>query len=44
MTHMEHHVLVDALERRDPDSADSVVRAHIRRTRLTLASHREVFD
>ncbi len=44
MTHMEHHVLVDALERQDPDTADSVVRAHIRRTRLTLASHREVFN
>lgn len=44
MTHMEHHVLVDALERKDPDTADGLVRAHIRRTRLTLASHREVFD
>jgi DNA-binding GntR family transcriptional regulator len=44
MTHMEHHILVDALERRDPDTADNVVRSHIRRTRLTLACHREVFD
>ncbi|MGI9253602.1 MAG: GntR family transcriptional regulator [Thermomicrobiales bacterium] len=44
MTHLDHHMLIDAIERRDADTAESVVRAHIRRTRLTLTSHREVFD
>ncbi len=44
MTHLDHRQLVDALERRDAETAESVVRVHIRRTRLTLASHREVFD
>lgn len=44
MTHLDHRLLVDALERRDSDSAESVIRAHIRRTRLVLTNHREVFD
>ncbi|MCC6313273.1 MAG: GntR family transcriptional regulator [Thermomicrobiales bacterium] len=44
LTHMEHRLLVDALERRDADTADNIVRVHIRRTRLTLARYREVFD
>lgn len=43
-THMEHQLLVDALERGDADTAHAIVRAHIRRTRLTLSTHREVFD
>lgn len=44
MTHLDHRQLLDALERHDPDTAESIVRFHIRRTRLTLADHREVFD
>ncbi len=44
MTHTDHRLLFDALERRDPVDAESVLRMHIRRTRLTLARHREMFD
>jgi DNA-binding GntR family transcriptional regulator len=44
MTHLEHRLLLDALERRDPDDAQAVLCSHIRRTRLTLASHREIFS
>lgn len=44
MTHVEHRLLVDAIERRDPDDAAWILRSHIRRTRLTLAGHQEIFD
>jgi len=40
----EHRVILDALERRDGEDAESRQRSHIRRTRLTLTAHREVFD
>lgn len=41
--HHEHHLLVHAIERRDPDEAERVLASHIRRTRLELARHPEVF-
>jgi DNA-binding GntR family transcriptional regulator len=41
---VEHRVILDALERRDGVDAESRQRSHIRRTRLTLTEHREVFD
>ena len=44
VTHLEHRLLVDALERRDAEDAQSILRLHIRRTRVTLASHQEIFD
>ena len=44
MTHVDHRLLYDALERRDAVDADAILRTHIRRTRLTLANHREIFD
>jgi DNA-binding GntR family transcriptional regulator len=44
LTHVDHRLLGDALERRDPVDAASVLRSHIRRTRLTLACHQELFD
>jgi DNA-binding GntR family transcriptional regulator len=40
----DHRLLLDALERRDPESAASILEVHIRRTRLGLASHPEIFD
>ena len=43
-THTDHRLLFDALERRDPVDAASILRLHIRRTRLTLANHEELFD
>jgi DNA-binding GntR family transcriptional regulator len=44
MTLVEHRLLLDALERRDPDSAAETLAMHIRRTRVTLAAHAEAFD
>jgi DNA-binding GntR family transcriptional regulator len=41
---LEHRVILDALERRDGTDAETRQRSHIRRTRLTLTEHREVFD
>lgn len=44
MTHVDHCLLLDALERRDATDASSMMRAHIRRTRLTLAASQHLFD
>jgi DNA-binding GntR family transcriptional regulator len=43
-TDSEHALIVDAIERRDHDSAASLVAGHIRRTRLALAPRTEIFD
>lgn len=40
---LEHRLLLDALERRDPTDAEARQRSHIRRTRLRLDEHRELF-
>ena len=42
--HYDHHLLVHALERRDADEAERVLAGHIRRTRLALVQHPEVFS
>lgn len=42
--HLEHLLLVSALRRRDADEAERVLAGHIRRTRLELARHPEVFS
>jgi DNA-binding GntR family transcriptional regulator len=39
----EHRLILEALERRDPDDAASLQRVHIRRTRTTLEPHTELF-
>ncbi|MBN9605153.1 MAG: GntR family transcriptional regulator [Actinomycetales bacterium] len=41
--HHEHHLLVHAIERGDADEAERVLTSHIRRTRLELSRHPEVF-
>ena len=41
--HHDHHLLVAALRRRDADEAERVLAGHIRRTRLELERHPEVF-
>lgn len=41
MVHADHHLLVDAIERRDQTAAQWVLRGHIRRTRLLLVAHGE---
>jgi DNA-binding GntR family transcriptional regulator len=40
----EHRLILEALERRDPEDAASLQRLHIRRTRLTLTPHSELFQ
>jgi DNA-binding GntR family transcriptional regulator len=41
--HHDHHLLVAALRRADADEAEHVLARHIRRSRLELARHPEVF-
>jgi DNA-binding GntR family transcriptional regulator len=40
----EHRLILDALQRRDPLDAERHLSGHIRRTRIALAQHPEVFD
>jgi DNA-binding GntR family transcriptional regulator len=39
----EHHLILEALERREPRDAAELQRLHIRRTRTTLSPHSELF-
>ncbi|WP_246394057.1 GntR family transcriptional regulator [Pseudonocardia pini] len=39
----EHRLLVDAIERRDGETAESVLALHIRRTSVELSRHPEIF-
>jgi len=41
--HLEHHLLVDAILREDALDAERVLAGHIRRTRLELGHHPEIF-
>jgi DNA-binding GntR family transcriptional regulator len=43
VTHLEHRLLLDCIRRRDPDDAERALVTHIRRTRLELARHPEIF-
>lgn len=40
----EHRLLIDAIRRGDIDDGERFLTAHIRRTRISLARHPEVFD
>lgn len=42
--HHDHHLLVAAIRRRDVEEAERIQSAHIRRTRLELARHPEIFE
>ena len=42
-THLEHRLLLDCLRRGDADDAERVLVMHIRRTRLELSVHPEIF-
>ena len=44
IVHDEHHMLVAAIRENDPDEAERVLFGHIRRTRLQLTRHPEVFS
>ncbi len=41
--HHEHHLLAGAIRRRDSDDAERLLFGHIRRTRLELERHPEIF-
>ncbi len=43
VTHMEHRLLVNCIRRQDQDDAERVLVTHIRRTRLELEKHPELF-
>jgi DNA-binding GntR family transcriptional regulator len=43
VTHMEHRLLLDCVRRQDADDAERVLVTHIRRTRLELEKHPEIF-
>ncbi len=40
----EHRLILDAVERRDPVDSERYLAGHIRRTRIELGKHPEVFD
>jgi DNA-binding GntR family transcriptional regulator len=44
VVHYEHRLILEALERRNPEDAANLQRLHIRRTRTTLAPHSELFQ
>lgn len=44
VTHMEHRLLVEAIRRKDSVDCERVLAGHIRRTRVALVSHPELFD
>jgi DNA-binding GntR family transcriptional regulator len=44
VTHLEHRLLLDSIRRHDADDAERVLVTHIRRTRLELAGHPEIFS
>jgi len=42
--HYEHHLLLTAITKSDADDAERILFGHIRRTRLELAQHPDVFS
>jgi DNA-binding GntR family transcriptional regulator len=42
-THLEHRLLLDCVRREDADDAERVLVMHVRRTRLELSRHPEIF-
>jgi DNA-binding GntR family transcriptional regulator len=42
--HYEHHLLLEAIKKGDADDAERILFGHIRRTRLELAQHPDVFN
>ena len=44
ITQFEHRIIMDAIARKDSDQAERALEGHIRRTRIELAAHRELFS
>jgi len=43
VTHMEHKLILDGIVRNDSPQAERALEGHIRRTRITLSQHKEIF-
>jgi DNA-binding GntR family transcriptional regulator len=43
VTHMEHKLILDGILRGDSPQAEQALESHIRRTRVTLSEHKELF-
>ncbi len=43
VTNSEHRLLIEAIERRDQSAAEHILALHIRRTRVELSTHPELF-
>lgn len=43
VTHMEHKLILDGIIRKDSPQAERALESHIRRTRVTLTEHKELF-
>ena len=43
VTHLEHRLLLDCVRRGDADDAERVLVIHVRRTRIELSGHPEIF-
>jgi DNA-binding GntR family transcriptional regulator len=43
VTHMEHKLILDGIIRNDSPQAERALEGHIRRTRVTLSQHKEIF-
>jgi DNA-binding GntR family transcriptional regulator len=44
MIHYEHRLIIDAVKRSDPTDAERYLSGHIRRTRIALSGHPELFQ
>ncbi len=44
VTHMEHKLILDGIIRKDSPQVENVLETHIRRTRITLSEHKEIFN
>jgi DNA-binding GntR family transcriptional regulator len=44
VTHLEHKLILDGILRKDLSQAERALEIHIRRTRVTLAEHKELFN
>ena len=44
VTHMEHKLILDGIVRGDSPQAEKALEGHIRRTRVTLSEHKEIFN
>jgi len=43
ITNFEHRLILDAIVRKDSNQAERALEGHIRRTRIELAEHKEIF-